>query len=103
MTGQVIAEVTVVPLGTSSPSLSHYVAGCVECLKKAEGIRYQLTPMGTIIEGPLERVMEVVRQMHDVPFSKGASRVSTTVKIDDRRDKVLTMEGKVGAVLEKGS
>ena len=41
--------------------------------------------------------------MHEVPFSKGALRVVTTLKIDERRDKVLTMEGKVESVLKQQS
>ncbi|MBC9783051.1 MTH1187 family thiamine-binding protein [Heliobacterium chlorum] len=97
----VIAEVTVVPLGTGSPSLSRYVAACHRVLQQAQGIRYQLTPMNTIIEGELDKVLEVIRQMHEVPFGEGAQRVSTSIRIDDRRDKTLTMEGKVGAVEAK--
>lgn len=93
-----LVEVTVVPLGTSSTSLSAYVAGCLRVLQQAEGIKYELTSMGTIMEGDLDRVLSLVRQMHEVPFSAGAARVTTTVRIDDRRDKAGTMEGKVAAV-----
>ena len=102
MKEQVIAEVTIVPLGTGSPSVSEYVVGCHEVLKKAEGISYQLTPMGTVIQGPLERVVKVVQEMHEVPFDMGAQRVSTLLKIDDRRDKLQSMEDKIHAVNRKG-
>lgn len=93
-----VVEVTVMPIGTPSSSLSEYVAGCVTVLKEAEGITYQLTPMATVIEGELGRVLEVVRRMHEQPFSKSIGRVVTTIRIDDRRDKELTMAGKVAAV-----
>jgi len=93
-----VVEVTVVPVGTPSASLSEYVAGCVGTLKEAGGIAYQLTPMGTIIEGELDRVLEIIRLMHEQPFKKGIGRVVTTIRIDDRRDKDLTMSGKVAAV-----
>ena len=99
--GKVIAEVSIVPLGTASSSLSDYVSSCLQLLQEATDIRYELTAMGTIIEGPLDRVLSLVAKMHQVPFDKGAQRVLTTVKIDDRRDKVATMENKVGAVLKK--
>jgi uncharacterized protein (TIGR00106 family) len=59
---------------------------------------YRLTSMGTIIEGSLDEVLEVIRKMHEVPFSKGASRVVTLLKIDDRRDKPVTMADKVESV-----
>ena len=39
--------------------------------------------------------------MHDVPFLKGAQRVVTTLKIDDRLDKRLTMEGKIKSVVKR--
>jgi len=96
-----VVEVSVVPVGTPSPSLSEYVAGCVAVLKDAEGVSYQLNPMGTVIEGDLERVLEVIRRMHEHPFTKGVKRVVTTIRIDDRRDRTLTMAGKVSAVEDR--
>ncbi|GAB4270379.1 MTH1187 family thiamine-binding protein [Thermincola ferriacetica] len=96
-----VVELTVVPLGTGSPSISEYVAGCLELIKRKENVKYQLTPMGTILEGDLTDILELVRQVHEVPFGKGAQRVITTVKIDDRRDRELTMEGKLQSVYSK--
>lgn len=97
----VVVEVSVVPIGTGGPGLSGYVAGCLEVLAGEKDLRYQLTPMGTVIEGELERVLSVVRKMHEVPFDRGVARVVTTIKIDDRRDRRLTMEGKVASVQGK--
>jgi uncharacterized protein (TIGR00106 family) len=54
--------------------------------------------MGTIIEGDLESLFEIVLRMHEVPFAAGALRVVTTVKVDDRRDKEASAKAKVGAV-----
>lgn len=93
-----VVEVAILPVGTPSSSLSEYVAGCVSVLREAEGVSYQLTPMSTIIEGELDKVLAVIRRMHELPFNKGAVRVLTTIRIDDRRDKELTMAGKVAAV-----
>ena len=96
----VVAEVSVVPLGTGSAGVSEYVAECMDILAKSSGIKYRLTPMGTILEGPLDLVLKVTRAMHEVPFTKGAMRVITTLKIDDRCDKPLTMKGKLDAVIK---
>jgi uncharacterized protein (TIGR00106 family) len=98
MKEQVIAEVKIAPLGTASTSLSRYIAGCLDAVKQAQDVSYQLTAMGTILQGPLPRVLELVEEMHEVPFALGAKRVLTTITIDDRRDKLATMEGKVSAV-----
>ncbi|MBM7624437.1 MTH1187 family thiamine-binding protein [Sporohalobacter salinus] len=96
-----IVEVTVVPLGTEDASLSKYVAGCHQILANEEAIEYQLTPMGTIIEGELDTIFDVVKKLHEVPFDKGAVRVSTSIKIDDRRDKEANMEQKIDSVESK--
>jgi uncharacterized protein YqgV (UPF0045/DUF77 family) len=39
--------------------------------------------------------------MHETPFLNGAKRVSTRIGIDDRRDKTLSMAGKMEAVKSK--
>lgn len=97
-----IVEVTIVPLGTGSPSVSHYVAEVHKVLEQApEEIKFQLTPMSTIIEGDLNDLLAVIRRMHEVPFGKGAERVSTSIRIDDRRDKASSMESKLKSVREK--
>lgn len=97
-----IIQVTIVPLGTGTPSVSDYVASVHQVLEKSkEDIKYQLTPMSTIIEGELDVILAVVRQMHEVPFENGAMRVSTSITIDDRRDKKGTMEQKLQSVEEK--
>ncbi len=96
-----IMDITVIPLGTGSTSISPYVAACHRVLAEVEGIKYQLTPMGTAIEGELEVLLAVAKKLHEVPFQEGAQRVATTIKIDDRRDKLGTMAGKLKAVKEK--
>ncbi|RLA95309.1 MAG: thiamine-binding protein [Deltaproteobacteria bacterium] len=95
-----VMEISVIPLGTSSTSVSPFVADCVKVLEE-EGLKYEVTPMGTQVEGDLEALFEVARKMHEAPFRRGALRVVTTLKIDDRRDKPLSLEGKRTAVLEK--
>lgn len=101
--GKVIAEVTVVPLGTASTSLSAYVAEVDKVLKNFPRLTSMLTPMSTILEGELADVLEAVKAMHEVPFRMGALRVSTTLRIDDRRDKAATMAGKLAAVRKKSN
>ncbi len=99
-----IVQVTIVPLGTSTTSLSEYVAEVHQVLEQSAAsgrIKYQLTPMSTIIEGELDELIAIVRRMHEVPFANGAARVSTTLTIDDRRDKQGTMEQKLLSVEEK--
>ena len=95
-----IVFVSIAPLGTATTSLSSYVAG-VERVLKDSGLKSQLTVMGTIIEGDIDAILPVLRRMHELPFAEGAVRVSTLIKIDDRRDKTSSIERKVRSVMEK--
>jgi len=95
-----IVEVSIVPIGTESTSLSSYVANCLSVLKDS-GLTHELHGMGTIIEGDLQELFAVIRKMHEVPFMEGAQRVVTSIKLDDRRDKESTSRKKVASVLDK--
>ena len=94
---KVIVQFTTSPLG-EGVSVSRYVA---EALKEVEGsgLRYQLTPMATILEANSpEEACEVILRAHEALFKAGARRVVTDIKIDDRRDEPREMEGKVEKV-----
>ncbi len=94
-----VVEVSVVPMGTDDPSVSSYISRCYEVLKGEPGLKYQLTPMSTIIEGELDRVLDAVKKMHRTPFNDGVMRVVTSITIDERRDKQESMENMVKSVL----
>lgn len=96
-----IAEVTVIPIGTGSTSLSSYVADLQKVLEHQPGITFTLTSMSTIIEGSLDDVFLAIRAIHEAPFHSGARRVSTSIKIDDRRDKEGSSVQKLRSVHEK--
>ncbi|MBE0430662.1 MAG: MTH1187 family thiamine-binding protein [Dehalococcoidia bacterium] len=96
-----IAEVSVVPLGTGTPSVSRYVARAVKVLQQQKDITYETTAMGTVLEGDLDTILAVVRRMHEATFGEGVARVVTTIKIDDRRDKARSMRDKVAALQER--
>jgi uncharacterized protein (TIGR00106 family) len=95
-----IAEISIVPIGTGSPSVSRYVASCLKVLD-ASGLTYELHAMGTIIEGELQDLFSVIRQMHEVPFKEGVARVVTHIKLDDRRDRKSSSKEKVQSVMNK--
>jgi uncharacterized protein (TIGR00106 family) len=93
--------ISIVPVGTGSPSVSSYVAEAVKVLQKEPGIKYELTAMMTIVEGDVSRLMEIAQKMHNSAFSAGARRVVTSIRIDDRRDKPVTIASKVKSVKDK--
>ena len=93
----VIAEITVAPSGIG-PSVSKYVARAEQVIAQHPEVKFQLTPMSTILEGELDDVLAVIRDVHNCVFDGQVQRVLTMVKIDERRDKTLSMQGKLDAV-----
>ena len=90
-----ILEVTITPLGEIS--LSKYVAEAIKIFDDA-GLDYELTPMGTIIEGEWDQIMPIIKRAHEKLFDLGMTRVSTFIKVDDRRDKKVNRTDKVKSV-----
>ena len=93
-----IAEFSIVPIGTGV-SLSPFVAECLRIVEKS-GLKHQLTPMGTVLEGDGEKVMSTIMACHSRVLMM-SERVVTSIKIDDRRDRPTDMERKVRSVQEK--
>ena len=95
-----ILEISVSARGGAGVGLSKYVARAVKVLKDS-GLKYQTHAMGTLIEGETADLFAIVEKMHEAPFGEEISRVVTSIKIDDRRDKKVSFEDKVRAVSEK--
>lgn len=96
---KVHAEIGVLPIGTSSTSLSKYIAKGVNSLKKIDGIRYQVTPMGTVIESDsIDKIFEASKAVMSAVFDMGVTRVETILKIDERRDKDHSLEDKLRSI-----
>lgn len=91
-----IVAVSIAPVG-ADVSVSRYVARAVKVLEEAD-LEYELGPMFTTIEGDLDEIMSVIRDMQEAVFEEGAQRVGTVIKIDDRRDRAHSMKGKMDSV-----
>jgi uncharacterized protein (TIGR00106 family) len=96
-----IAKVSIIPVGTGSPSLSEHIARAVKVLRQEKGLKYELTAMGTIIEGDVDNILSVIRKMHQAALAEGVMRVVTTIEIDDRQDRPSTMSSKVESVMKR--
>lgn len=93
-----IVAVSIAPLGTGTTSVSRYVAETQRVLKRHPQLRTRLDPMFTTIEGELSEIFIAIQEMHEALMAMGAQRLSTVVKIDDRRDVTHSMEDKIAVV-----
>jgi uncharacterized protein (TIGR00106 family) len=94
----VLLEMSIVPLGLGE-SVSQYVAKCVDIVDRS-GLDYELHAMGTIVEGDLPQVLELLRQCIE-EVAKSANRVSCSAKIDYRKGVAGGLRSKVASVEQK--
>jgi uncharacterized protein (TIGR00106 family) len=92
-----LMQINIIPLGTGSTSVGEFVAGITKVLAR-EGVVFQLTDMGTVVEGDARELFKVAELIHEIPFLKGAKRVVTQIAIDDRRDRKVRIGDKVSSV-----
>ncbi len=95
-----LMDINVAPLGTGSPSVGKFVVEMQRLLAE-QGLPYELTDMGTTIEGTIDQLLATVKVLHESPFLIGAERVYTVIKIDDRRDKDTHLGQKIRSVKER--
>ncbi|MFC3524286.1 hypothetical protein CHL76_04265 [Marinococcus halophilus] len=82
-----IVDVTVSPIDKQGTGMSDTVAKIQDVLEKHnDKIDIEMTPMSTLLEGNIDDLLQAVREIHEIPFQEGYQRVSTNIRIDDRRD-----------------
>ena len=96
----VLLEFSMIPLGKEE-SISPYVAKSIDIIDQS-GLEYQLTAMGTIIEGEWDEVFQVVQECYE-EMSKSSNRISCSIKVDARKGPGGRITSKVESVEQKRS
>src|SRR5690242_5915020 len=101
-----IAQFTLLPLGTKSDSLSRILAKAMRHVLQS-GLPYKVGPMGTAVEGDWYEVMNLVNRCRKT-LLRECDRVEILLAIDDRKgvknaltNKVRSLERKLGSKLKK--
>ena len=90
-----LAEFSIWPMDKGE-SVSPYVARALDIVDKS-GLPYKLGPLGTCIEGEWAEVMAVIQKCYE-ELAKDSNRIACTLKMDWRRGRSGSLEGKVEAV-----
>ena len=94
-----IAEFSIHPIG-SGTSVSREVKAAVKSISKIEGLKFQVTPMATVLESTdLRKILKAVEVSHKTLRKLGSKRISSTLRIDQRLDKPRSMRDKVRSVV----
>ncbi|PGH21627.1 hypothetical protein AJ80_03060 [Polytolypa hystricis UAMH7299] len=91
------ADFCLIPIGTSSPSVSQQVADVQRLIEKS-GVKFVMHSAGTTLEGPWDKVLNVIGQAHTMLHNQGIVRIQTDIRVGSRTDKKQSMEDKVAVV-----
>ncbi len=94
----VLLEFAMTP-GGKGESVSEYVARILDVIDRS-GVPYQLTPMGTILEGDWDRVMSVVSACFKA-LEPDCTRIGMNLKVDYRAGPAGRMRSKTEKVEER--
>ncbi|KAJ5584197.1 uncharacterized protein N7459_003997 [Penicillium hispanicum] len=86
-------------IGTASASVSAQIAD-VQRLIEQSGVKYVMHSAGTTLEGPWDRVLQVIGQAHTLLHQQGIVRIQTDIRAGSRTDKEQSFEDKVNKVRE---
>jgi uncharacterized protein (TIGR00106 family) len=86
---------SITPLGKGD-SVSQYVAECVRLVDES-GLEYELHAMGTIVEGELDEVLDLMRRCIEL-VAQHSDRVTCAAKLDYRRGHTGRIKSKVESV-----
>ncbi len=93
-----IVEFAIVPLDKGE-SLSEHVSKVLDIVDES-GVDYKLTPMGTIVEGEWNEIMDLIKRCHE-HVREVSKRVETRIIIDDREGAKGRITGKIESVKSK--
>ncbi|MEK6584181.1 MAG: MTH1187 family thiamine-binding protein [Nitrospirota bacterium] len=94
----ILLEFSMTPL-SKGESVSKYVARSLDIIDKS-GLDYRLNPMGTVIEGEWDEVLDVVKKCFD-RMRKDCNRITTSIKVDYRKGKTGRITAKIESVEKK--
>jgi len=93
----IVAELSLIPVGVGA-SVSKYVKAALREIEDS-GLNVERGAMSTTIEAEnLSTLLKAVEKAHEAVFTAGAKRVVTSIKIDERRDKKLSIKSKINAL-----
>ncbi|WP_176586187.1 MTH1187 family thiamine-binding protein [Priestia megaterium] len=92
-----LLDISITPVGTDSTSFSSEVISAVRKVK-GKDLHYDVTPTSTIIEGDLEQLWQVAKDIHQEAILSGPNRIITNIRIDHRKDKKTDMNHQIDTV-----
>ncbi len=93
----IVADFSMIPMG-EGPSASRYVRAIHQVLKES-GLNFVPGPMSTALEAEsMEEIFDIIKDANKALAQLGVQRIVTSLKIDYRTDKDISIDTKMSAI-----
>ncbi|WP_256761600.1 thiamine-binding protein [Cohnella sp. WQ 127256] len=89
---QALLSIQIIPRVNPGEEVIPYVDRAIEIIK-ASGVLYRVGPLETTMEGDLDQLLDIVKQMNTAMFEKGSPSVMSQIK--------LVVDGQEGASMAR--
>ena len=90
---QINLALQILPMGEAREKTYSLVDEAIKIIA-ASGLRYEVCPFETVIEGPYEQVMEVVEAAQQACFAAGAADMLVYIKLQRSKSKAVSIDDK---------
>lgn len=92
----IVADFSLIPMGTET-SVGKYIRAVYEMLEES-GVKFVPGPNSTSLEAKtFEEIFDIIQRSNEKLKEMGVKRIITSVGIDYRLDKEISIESKLGA------
>ncbi|WEK52838.1 MAG: MTH1187 family thiamine-binding protein [Candidatus Cohnella colombiensis] len=77
---QALLSIQILPKVNGGEDVIPYVDRAIEVIK-ASGVTYRVGPLETTLEGELDHLIAIVKQMNDAMFEMGSPQVMSQIKL----------------------
>lgn len=75
-----LLSIQIIPKTPNGESVIPYVDKAIAVIDRS-GVKYRVSPLETTMEGELEKLLAIVKEMHEAMIAEGSPNVLSQVKI----------------------
>ena len=79
--GHMLAEIQVIPRPVGTAENRYQYVDAAIAVIQASGLRYEVHGLGTVVEGPPEKVWALLQAVHQATLEAGAERTLSIIKV----------------------
>lgn len=87
--------IQILPLHADQPEAYHIIDAAIAVVQ-ASGYNYVVCPFETVVEGPYDKLMQLLADMQHACYDAGATALLVNMKLHTARDKDMAIADKTG-------